>query len=56
MTAQELREARFSTVVRGYSMTEVDALLSRIERQLAPLDFRAAESAEGDAHGAPDEE
>ena len=30
LTAQDLREVRFSTAFRGYRMSEVDALLDRL--------------------------
>lgn len=35
ITARDLSEVRFSTVVRGYSMREVDELLQRLQQQLA---------------------
>lgn len=49
LTAADLREVRFSTVVRGYAMAEVDALLSRLERQLAELERPPGAPDEGDA-------
>lgn len=36
LTAEHLREIRFSTAVRGYRADEVDALLERLARQLEP--------------------
>jgi DivIVA domain-containing protein len=36
LTAQDLRAIRFPIVFRGYRPAEVDALLERLERQLAP--------------------
>jgi DivIVA domain-containing protein len=38
LTAQDLRRVRFGTVVRGYRMSEVDALLDRLaaEMELGP--------------------
>ncbi|QIX28808.1 DivIVA domain-containing protein [Nocardioides sp. JQ2195] len=34
LVGQDVRDVRFSTAVRGYRMSEVDALLSRLARQL----------------------
>ena len=34
LTAQDLREARFTTAFRGYRMEEVDALLDRLVTEL----------------------
>ena len=34
LTAQELREVRFTTAFRGYRMEEVDALLDRLVAEL----------------------
>jgi DivIVA domain-containing protein len=34
LTGADLREVRFSTVVRGYRASEVDALLDRLAAQL----------------------
>ncbi|KRF13958.1 hypothetical protein ASG90_14220 [Nocardioides sp. Soil797] len=34
LTGTHLRQIRFSTAVRGYRMSEVDALLSQLARQL----------------------
>ena len=38
LTAQDLRRVRFSTALRGYRMSEVDALLDRLaaERDVVP--------------------
>ena len=42
--ADDLRRARFSLALRGYRMSEVDALLDRLARQ---LDVPAAETDTG---------
>jgi DivIVA domain-containing protein len=34
LTAQDLRRVRFSTAVRGYRMSEVDALLDRLAAEI----------------------
>ena len=34
LTAQDLEEVRFTTALRGYRMSEVDALLDRLAREL----------------------
>jgi DivIVA domain-containing protein len=34
LTARDLEEVRFTTAVRGYRMSEVDALLDRLAREL----------------------
>ncbi len=51
LTADDLREMRFSTAVRGYRMDEVDALLARLqvdllarERREPPSDAEPGES------------
>jgi DivIVA domain-containing protein len=36
LTSQDLRRVRFSTAVRGYRMSEVDALLDRLASELEP--------------------
>jgi len=36
LTAQDLHRVRFSTAVRGYRMSEVDALLDRLAAELEP--------------------
>jgi DivIVA domain-containing protein len=36
LTAGDLRRVRFSTAVRGYRMSEVDALLDRLAAELGP--------------------
>ncbi len=51
VSARELRQARFSTVVRGYSMTEVDELLTRLERQLAAAEAPAPDPVDGPGRG-----
>ncbi|MBA3266419.1 MAG: DivIVA domain-containing protein [Nocardioidaceae bacterium] len=40
LTADDLRDIRFSTAVRGYRMDEVDALLSRLRADLLARDDR----------------
>lgn len=34
VTGQDIRDARFAVVLRGYSMAQVDELLDRVARQL----------------------
>jgi DivIVA domain-containing protein len=36
LTAQDLRRVRFGTALRGYRMSEVDALLDRLAAELEP--------------------
>ncbi len=36
LTPQDLRRVRFSTALRGYRMSEVDALLDRLASELEP--------------------
>lgn len=48
LVADDLRNVRFTTVLRGYRMSEVDALLVRLAEQLEDAERRAAE-AEDDA-------
>jgi DivIVA domain-containing protein len=47
LTADDLRDLRFTTAVRGYRMSEVDALLDRLaeelERRPPDLETRAPE-------------
>lgn len=44
--ADDLRRTRFSLAFRGYRMSEVDALLDRLARQLdTPVEEEAAEAA-----------
>jgi DivIVA domain-containing protein len=49
--AADLRRARFSVVLRGYRMSEVDALLERLADQLSDADEsrRAAPARDGAA-------
>ena len=48
--AEDVRRVRFSLAFRGYRMSEVDALLDRVARQLEPADERPpGTSAEVDA-------
>ncbi|PZF80757.1 cell division protein DivIVA [Jiangella anatolica] len=41
--ADEIAEVRFSIVHRGYRMDQVDAVLDRLQRELAWRDHRLAE-------------
>jgi DivIVA domain-containing protein len=54
LTAQDLRRVRFSTALRGYRMSEVDALLDRLaaERDVAGDADRS--DADGQADGRED--
>jgi DivIVA domain-containing protein len=36
LTSQDLRRVRFSSALRGYRMSEVDALLDRLASELEP--------------------
>ena len=36
LAAQDLRKVRFSLALRGYRMSEVDALLDRLAREMSP--------------------
>ena len=40
LTGDDLRRVRFGTVVRGYRMSEVDALLARLAAQLEEAERR----------------
>jgi len=40
LTATDIRRVRFSTGLRGYRMSEVDALLDRVALELEPGDTR----------------
>ena len=40
LTGDDLRRVRFDTVVRGYRMSEVDALLARLAAQLEEAERR----------------
>ena len=44
LTARDLRSVRFSTAVRGYRMSEVDALLDRLAAELDPAPGRDQDS------------
>jgi DivIVA domain-containing protein len=46
IAGEDLRRARFSLALRGYRMSEVDALLDRLARQLdaVPTDGRTSAS------------
>ena len=45
LQADDLRRVRFGVTVRGYRMSEVDALLERLAAELAERDARPAEPA-----------
>jgi DivIVA domain-containing protein len=47
--AGDLRKVRFTLAFRGYRMSEVDALLDRLARQLEEPDTPPAPEARGDA-------
>lgn len=50
VAAEDLEDVRFSVVLRGYRMDEVDDVVRRLVRELAERDARIAElSAAGDA-------
>jgi DivIVA domain-containing protein len=53
LTAQDLRRVRFSTALRGYRMSEVDALLDRLaaERDVAGDTDRAGLDGAADRPG-----
>ena len=44
LAADDLRNVRFTTVLRGYRMSEVDALLVRLAEQLEDAERRAAQA------------
>lgn len=50
----DLRRARFSLALRGYRMSEVDALLDRLARQLDAAPDETETSARQRAHGGED--
>ena len=59
LRAEDVRRVRFSLALRGYRMSEVDALLDRVARQLdqpaaPPSTGAAEEAAEEAAEGATD--
>lgn len=43
ITAQHLKELKFSLAFRGYRMDEVDAVIDRLSAELAARDARIAE-------------
>ncbi len=43
LSAEEVRGARFGTVLRGYAMNQVDDLLERLAAEIADRDARIAE-------------
>lgn len=47
LTAQDLRRVRFSTAVRGYRMSEVDALLDRLAAEMDPRTDRGRDDQPG---------
>jgi DivIVA domain-containing protein len=54
LRAEDLRRVRFSLAVRGYRMSEVDALLDRLTTQLADTD-RPDDGRPGSAPGRGDD-
>jgi DivIVA domain-containing protein len=48
LVSDDLRRVRFTTVLRGYRMSEVDALLDRLATQLEEAERRAGAEAEHD--------
>jgi DivIVA domain-containing protein len=60
IAGEDLRRARFSLAFRGYRMSEVDALLDRLARQLdvsgeAPADTQGDTRAEGGSEELPED-
>jgi DivIVA domain-containing protein len=53
LRAEDVRRVRFSLAFRGYRMSEVDALLDRVARQLEPVD-QAPFAASGGVDADPD--
>jgi DivIVA domain-containing protein len=61
ITPEDLRRVRFSLALRGYRMSEVDALLARLaheqeQRPHAPVDPPPADRAQPGRHLAPPDE
>lgn len=50
LTGDDLRRVRFGLVLRGYRMSEVDALLERVADQLEADERRAEGGHHGDEH------
>jgi DivIVA domain-containing protein len=53
LAGEDLRRVRFSIALRGYRMSEVDALLDRLATQLERRDATAEGAAGGAADGPP---
>jgi len=51
LTGDDLRRVRFGVVLRGYRMSEVDELLSRVASQLEASRLEGAEKGERPANG-----
>jgi DivIVA domain-containing protein len=51
LTGDDLRRVRFGLVLRGYRMSEVDELLSRVASQLEASHLEEAEKGEQPANG-----
>ena len=49
LTARDLEEVRFTSALRGYRMSEVDALLDRLARELRERDAAAPSPETSDA-------
>ena len=56
ITADDLRRVRFSLALRGYRMSEVDALLARLAHEQEQRAGGTAEPAEPGRHMAPPDE
>jgi DivIVA domain-containing protein len=54
LTADDLRQLKFSTAVRGYRMDEVDALIERIQADLVNREHREHAGQPGEHAGRPD--
>ncbi len=52
LTGDDLRRVRFGLAVRGYRMSEVDALLERLAAELEACE-QSGEGDDGVAHGGP---
>jgi DivIVA domain-containing protein len=52
LTAHDIRSVRFSTALRGYRMSEVDALLDRLAEELEQERRAPTDPPDSDDHGA----
>jgi DivIVA domain-containing protein len=55
LTGDDLRAVRFTTAVRGYRASEVDALLARLARELEEREHRGGWPEKRVVDGPPDE-